>query len=110
MDDEHGSTPVESCCEIIDEVEMRLFAVLFAVCALSSPALAQNCTGAPDVDGRLACRDNYAPAEKSRITKPYTPEPPKASAAKADPKTYIDEISAEDARMQAQLKNICRGC
>jgi len=88
---------------------MRLLAVLVAVCALSSPAIAQvNCAGAPDVDGRLACRDNYAPAEKSTLPKPAAPA--RASAAKTDPGTYIDEISAEDARMQAQLKNICRGC
>jgi hypothetical protein len=87
---------------------MKLLAV--AVCALSSPALAQNCSGTPDVDGLLACRDNYAPPEKSTITKPSAPVPARASAAKTDPGTYIDQISAEDARMQAQLKNICRGC
>ena len=90
---------------------MRLFAVLVAVYALSSPAIAQpNCRETPDVDGRLACHDNYAPAEKSTMTKPAAAVPARASAAKSDPKTYIDEISAEDARMQAQLKNICRGC
>jgi hypothetical protein len=91
---------------------MRLFAVLVAVCTLSCPAIAQvNCGGAPDVDGRLACRDNYAPAEKSTIPKPTAaPAPARTSAAKTAPGTYIDEISAEDARMQAQLKNICRGC
>jgi hypothetical protein len=89
---------------------MRLFAVLVAVCAWSAPALAQNCGGAPDIDGRLSCRDNYAPAERSTMPKPSAPAPAKTSAAKPDPKAYIDEISAEDARMQAQLKNICRGC
>jgi len=31
-------------------------------------------------------------------------------AAKADPEKYVDMIGAEDARMNAQLKNICRGC
>jgi hypothetical protein len=89
---------------------MKLFAVLVAVCALSSPALAQNCRGTPDIDGRLACHDNYAPAEKSTPPKPSAPAPAKTSARKPDPNAYIDEISAEDARMQAQLKNICRGC
>jgi len=93
-----------------DEVEMRLFAVLVAVGALSSPALAQNCRGTPDVDGRLACHDNYAPAEKSTMPKPSAPAPARASSGKPDPGAYIDAISAEDARMQAQLKNICRGC
>jgi hypothetical protein len=89
---------------------MRFFAVLVAVCALSSPALAQNCRGTPDIDGRLACRDNYAPVEKSTLPKPSAPAPARASTGKSDPNAYIDEISAEDARMQAQLKNICRGC
>ena len=98
---------------VIDEVEMKRFAVLVAVCALSSSALAQNCRGTPDIDGRLACHDNYAPAEKSTL--PRSPSTPasasaKTSAGKPDPNAYIDEISAEDARMQAQLKNICRGC
>jgi hypothetical protein len=94
---------------------MKLFAVLVAVCALSSPALAQNCRGTPDIDGRLACHDNYAPAEKSTLPRsaPISAParaPAKTSAGKPDPNAYIDEISAEDARMQAQLKNICRGC
>jgi hypothetical protein len=68
---------------------MRLFAVLVAVCALSLPAIAQtpDCTAAPDVDGLLACRDKPPSAGKPTMSK-----------------------SAEDARMNAQLKNICRGC
>ena len=82
---------------------MRLFAVLVAVCAWSSPALAQNCRGTPDIDGRLACHDNYAPAEKSTLPRSAPlPAPAKTSAGKPDPNAYIDEISAEDARMQAQ--------
>jgi hypothetical protein len=88
--------------------------MLVAVCVVSSPALAQNCRGAPDVDGRLACQDNYAPAEKSTLPRSApirpAPAPERTSAGKPDPNAYIDEISAEDARMQAQLKNICRGC
>jgi hypothetical protein len=100
-------------CWTDDEAEMKLFAVLVTVCALASPALAQNCRGTPDIDGRLACQDNYAPAEKSTLPRSSpmsAPAPAKTSAGKPDPNAYIDEISAEDARMQAQLKNICRGC
>jgi hypothetical protein len=103
--------------QIVDEVEMKLFAMLVAGCALSSPALAQNCRGTPDIDGRLACHDNYAPAEKSTLPRSSPVSAParvparvKTSAGKPDPNAYIDQISAEDARMQAQLKNICRGC
>ena len=91
-------------------LSMGCLAVPVAVCALSASALAQNCRETPDLDGLLACHDNHAPAEKSTRTKPSAPVPARASAAKTDPGTYIDQISAEDARMQAQLKNICRGC
>jgi hypothetical protein len=34
----------------------------------------------------------------------------KADAGKPDSEKYVDSIGAEDARMNAQLKNICRGC
>ena len=99
---------------------MRLLAMLVAVCALSSPAIAQtpNCTATPDVDGRLVCPDQAAPAGKPMALRPAAPVSAKASkastekapAAKADSGNYVDMISAEDARMNAQLKNICRGC
>ena len=116
---------------------MRLLAVLVAVCALSAPAIAQtpNCQAAPDVDGRLVCLEQAGPADKPLALRPAAPVSAKAStktastkktstekastkkastekapAAKADPGNYVDMISAEDARMNAQLKNICRGC
>ena len=31
-------------------------------------------------------------------------------SAKPGTEKYVDTIGAEDARMTAQLKNICRGC
>ena len=91
---------------------MRLFAGLVAVCALSLPAIAQtpNCNANPDADGKLACSDKAAPAHKPRAAKPAVPVSATTPAAKADTGKYVDTISAEDARMNAQLKNICRGC
>jgi hypothetical protein len=94
---------------------MRLFAVLVAVCALSPPAIAQtpDCKAIPDVDGRLVCHDKAPSANKPRVAKsaPVSATPAaKADPGKADPGKYVDTISAEDARMNAQLKNICRGC
>ena len=96
---------------------MKLFAVLVAVCALSLPAIAQtpDCTAAPDVDGLLPCRDKPTSAASKPIA-PKRARPLSASASakadtgKADSEKYIDAIGAEDARMNAQLKNICRGC
>jgi hypothetical protein len=85
---------------------MRVVALLIAICALSQPAIAQtpDCKSISAANDRLACYDKAAPRAKSTV-------PPAASStAKPDPSRYVDAIGAEDARMNAQLKNICRGC
>ena len=93
-------------------IEMRLFAVLVAICALSQTAIAQTpeCKSISDARARLACYDKAAtPAASTAAAKP-APASAKAPAAKADTAKYVDTISAEDALMNARLKNICRGC
>ena len=96
---------------------MRLFAVLVALCALSAPAPAQTpvCNATPDVDGMLVCHDRAPGARKLTAAKPAAAKPAApvsaaAPAAKPNTEKYVDTISAEDVRMNAQLKNICRGC
>ena len=97
-------------------IEMRLFAVIVALGALSQSALAQSpeCRSLPDPGTRLACYDKAnplpAPVDKSAAAKPAAAKPAKIPAAKADAEKYVDTIGAEDARMNAQLKNICKGC
>jgi hypothetical protein len=91
-------------------VEMRLLAVLVAICALSQTAIAQTseCKSITDSGTRLACYDRIAAtAASSAAAKPAlrTAPPPKADTA-----AHVDSISAEDALMNARLKNICRGC
>jgi len=91
-------------------VEMRLLAVLVAISALSQAAIAQTseCKSITDSDTRLACYDRItATAASSAAAKPAlrTAPPPKADTAAG-----VDSISAEDALMNARLKNICRGC
>jgi hypothetical protein len=88
---------------------MRLFAVFVAICTLSQPAIAQTseCKAITDADTRLACYDRItSTAKSSAAAKPAS----RAVAAKADAGKYVDSISAEDALMNARLKNICRGC
>jgi len=91
---------------------MRLFALLVATCAFSqsAQALTSECKVIPDAGARLACYDkaNALPSsvDKSAAAKPAAAVP----AAKPDTAKYIDTIGAEDARMNAQLKNICKGC
>jgi hypothetical protein len=88
---------------------MRLVTALVAICALSQSAFAQSeCKAITDADTRLACYDrNAGPALRSAGARPSmrtTPVPKSDAANNADP------IGAEDALMNARLRNICRGC
>ena len=98
---------------------MRLFAVAVtvcaaaavAVCALSQGAIAQTseCKMIADATARLACYDKATPvAAATPGAKPVATA--KSSTAKVDSGKYVDAISAEDALMNARLRNICRGC
>jgi len=78
---------------------MKLIAIVGAICALSQAAFAQTgeCKLIADAAARLACYDKAAP-------------PAKVPVSTIDSGKYVDTISAEDALMNARLKNICRGC
>jgi hypothetical protein len=84
---------------------MKFFVILVAICASSQTALAQTgeCKSISEAAARLACYDKVA-AASAATAKPLAP------ASKPDAAAYVDEISAEDVRMNARLKNICRGC
>jgi hypothetical protein len=93
-----------------EEVAMRLLAILAAIFAMSQTAAAQTgeCKSIADSGQRLACYDRAAPPPASSAA---AKQPPKAApTAKVDTAKYVDTISAEDALMNARLRNICRGC
>jgi hypothetical protein len=79
-----------------------IFAAL-SICAFAQGALAKevSCRSIEGTNARLACYDAAYPP---RPTKPAAIE---SDASRAD---YKDPFSAEDARTNAKLKNICRGC
>ena len=85
---------------------MKFIAMLTLVCLLPQAASAAGpeCKLIASRHERLACYDKAAApaksAERSRTSAP----------AKAEQSKYIDLISQEDVRMNARLKNICRGC
>jgi len=86
---------------------MRWFAVLIAIGAMSQPASARTpaCRSIAAPAPRLACYDSAAP--------PATAKPALAAsvpASSVDTAKYPDPIGAEDALMNARLKNICHGC
>ncbi|THD62530.1 MAG: hypothetical protein E7813_20360 [Bradyrhizobium sp.] len=88
---------------------MRRFALLVAICALSQTAAAQTseCKSIPDSTARLACYDK---ADKAASPASSAKPASRAPVAKVDRNKFVDSISAEDALMNARLKNICRGC
>jgi hypothetical protein len=92
-------------------IAMKFLAVIAAIGALSQPALAKtgDCKLIADAKARLACYDK-APADKPAVARPIGAAPAPVPATKIDSGKYVDTISAEDALMNARLKNICRGC
>ena len=94
---------------------MKTFVTVLALCAFAPAALAAgaDCRSVESTSARLACYDAASPPkfEKSKVTEKATGK----SAAKLpenDPMRpeYKDPFLAEEARTNAKLKGICRGC
>ena len=79
-----------------------MFAAL-SICAIAQGAVAKevSCRAVEGANARLACYDAAYPPSQA---KPAATENDASSAA------YKDPFVAEDARTNAKLKNICRGC
>jgi hypothetical protein len=77
--------------------------VAFALGAFAQGALAAepDCRTIESTGGRLACYDAAFPP---KVKKPAT------TGDDASRPAYNDPLIAEDARIAAKLKNICRGC
>ena len=91
---------------------MRFLALLVAICAMSQTAAAEtgDCKSIADSAQRLACFDRAAPASSPAAKAAAVSKADAKKVSKADAGSYVDKISAEDALMNARLKNICRGC
>jgi hypothetical protein len=93
---------------------MKLAVLLVGLLALCEPAIAQtvNCQSVPKASDRLACYDRAA--SPARRVKPATasPAPPAAVSAEpaAQPVQPGDVLAEENARLDATIRNICRGC
>ena len=82
---------------------MKTVVAVLALCAFASGALAagQECRSVESTSARLACYDAASPPKM---------EKPKAVEKDASRPEYKDPFLAEEARTNAKLKNICRGC
>jgi hypothetical protein len=85
---------------------MKQIALFFALCVFCGPAIAQTteCQSVPKASDRLACYDRAMPP----IGKA---KPAAASSTPSMPQgTPADLLATENARLDAKIKNICRGC
>ena len=83
--------------------------IAFFATTRGGSAQAPECKSLADPAARLACYDK-APvpsAASAAAARPAMRAAPVSGTATA---TYVDSIGAEDALMNARLKNICRGC
>jgi hypothetical protein len=85
---------------------MKSVVLLLALCAFCGPAVAQTseCQSIQKASDRLACYDRAAPPTSR--AKPSAASPAPAS----QPGQPVDALAAENARLDARIKNICRGC
>ena len=89
---------------------MKPVALLIALFALCEPAIAQTteCQSVPKASDRLACYDRAA--SPARRVKPAAASPAPVAAPAAQPGQTGDLLAEENARLDAKIKNICRGC
>lgn len=84
---------------------MKRVVLLVVLCALCGPAIAQTteCQSVPKASDRLACYDRVAPPTSKK-------KPAAASTSSSQSGQPADLLAAENARLDAKINNICRGC
>lgn len=100
---------------------MKFIAILTVLCTFSGAAIAQSpqCQSIAKDSDRLACYDKASPPiARARPAAPRTPtRTPAAPAKPAASQTsteqqgqVVDLLAAENSKLDAKLKTICRGC
>jgi hypothetical protein len=96
---------------------VKFIAVLAALCAFSGAAVAQGspCQSIAKASDRLACYDKAAPpTAQAKPAAPRTaaaPGKPAASSSAVEQQgQVVDMLAAENSKLDAKLKTICRGC
>jgi hypothetical protein len=90
---------------------MRIIALLALFCTFCEIALAQapECQSIPKASDRLACYDKAAPP-KAVGKRAAAPDKQAAPQSQADQGQVVDMLAAENSKLDARLKTICRGC
>ena len=85
---------------------MKSIMLVAAFCAFCAPAIAQTneCQSIPKATDRLACYDKATPPA-GRVKPAAASKTPSSQPGQA-----TDLLAAENARLDAKINNICRGC
>jgi hypothetical protein len=89
---------------------------ILALIPQAAGAQASNCHSIANQMDRLACYDKASPTQSATAPSKKTGTPPrkpeKAAAPNAQPEQgqVVDMLAAENKRLDAKLKTICRGC
>ncbi len=84
---------------------LLLTALIFVGCQ-GAVAQTSECSTVPKASDRLACYDRATPPIAA---KPVTSKQ-KAAAPDTSPNQVVDALAVENAKLDAKLKRICRGC
>jgi hypothetical protein len=89
-------------------MKFLLLTALISVGCQTAIAQTSQCSTVPEASDRLACYDKATPPT---ALKPVTSKQ-KASASNTSPDrlTVVDALAAENSRLDAKLKKICREC
>ena len=88
---------------------MKIIALLALLCTFSEVASAHSaeCKSISKASDRLACYDKVTPNKSSEAT----PAPGERAGSKTPAgQRFADMLSAENLKLAATLKTICRGC
>jgi hypothetical protein len=95
---------------------MKVIVLLAALCTFSEAAVAQTtqCQSVPKASDRLACYDRAAPpvaaAKPATFKTRFEPANPAASETPPEQGHVVDMLAAENSKLDAKLRTICRGC
>jgi hypothetical protein len=80
---------------------------LLVVCCQAAVAQTSECSTVPKASDRLACYDRATPPSAA---KPSALKKAAASNTPSDQGSLVDGLAVENAKLDAKLKKICRGC
>ena len=97
---------------------MRFMLLIAGLALVPQAAVAQasSCQSIANQMDRLACYDKASPTQSAATPAKKTDTPPrnagKSAAPKAQPEQgqVVDMLAAENKKLDAKLKTICRGC